>query len=93
MFLLKYPFITYCDLRQGFEVLRPHASAKPPLSFKELDYGLLKCRLVRRGVVVPLTFGRSCRRDFLRSPSIFRLAASAFPLSIRTGMSTFGVLP
>ena len=48
--------------------LHANDTAQPPLFFKELDYGLLKCRLVRRGVVVAVAFAGACRWDFFEKP-------------------------
>jgi hypothetical protein len=43
-------------------------TAQPPLLFNELDYCLLKCRMVRRGLVVAITLGGTCGWDFLEKP-------------------------
>lgn len=59
---------------------RPHASAQPPLFFKELDYGLLKCRLVRRGVMVAFTFGAACGWDCFEKPGDLLVGGICLPI-------------
>ena len=52
-------------------MLGSNGTALSPLSFEELDYGLLKCRLIRRGVVVAITFGGAGRWHFFEEPFDF----------------------
>jgi hypothetical protein len=71
-FRQQSPYLNECCLMpeplRSLSLRGPQACAQPPLSFKELDYGLLKRGLVRRGVVVAVTFGGACCWDFLEKP-------------------------
>src|SRR5262249_35804197 len=62
-------------------ILRLHVSALSPLSFKELDYGLLKCRLVRRRVVVTFTLGSARRWHCFEKPRDLLVGGVRLPVN------------
>jgi len=59
------------------------ASAQPPLVLKELDYGLLKCWLVRRGAVVAFTFALARGWDCLEKPGDLQVSNICFPIEYK----------
>ena len=57
-----------------------HASAEPPLILKELDYGLLKCWLVRCGAVVAFTFAGARGWDCFEKPGDLLVSGICLPI-------------
>jgi hypothetical protein len=50
------------------------------LFFKELDYGLVKCWLVRRGVVVAFAFGGVCGWYCFENPGYLLVGGVCLPI-------------
>ena len=53
---------------------------QPPLCLKEVDYGVLKRRLVRRGMMVAFTFRGPCGWDGLEQPGDLLVCGIGLPI-------------
>jgi hypothetical protein len=69
-------------------------AAQPPLFFKKLDYRLLKCRLVRREVVVAFTCGGACGCDYFEKALDFLIGGVGSTVDYQDRyLDSPGVLP